>query len=73
LFLSQIKPWYRASGEERPLLARTALHAAGLEFLHPVTGDVIKFQAPLPDDMKIGLKYLRKFQGVMPMEKKSDA
>jgi 23S rRNA pseudouridine1911/1915/1917 synthase len=30
---------------------RQALHAATLGFVHPVTGDDIEFEAPLPDDM----------------------
>ncbi len=30
---------------------RQALHAATLGFLHPVTGEAMSFEAPLPDDM----------------------
>lgn len=30
---------------------RQALHAATLGFVHPVTGDEIEFEAPMPDDM----------------------
>ena len=64
LYLSSIKPRYRSSGEERPLIARTALHAALLDIVHPVSGMHMKFEAPLPEDMKITLKYLRKFCGL---------
>ncbi|MCZ4350977.1 RluA family pseudouridine synthase [Roseovarius aestuarii] len=31
---------------------RQALHAASLGFVHPVSGDEIAFEAPLPDDMR---------------------
>jgi 23S rRNA pseudouridine1911/1915/1917 synthase len=32
-------------------LTRQALHAARLSFVHPVTGETLKFEAALPDDM----------------------
>ena len=32
-------------------LARQALHAAVLGFVHPVTGETVRFESPLPDDM----------------------
>jgi 23S rRNA pseudouridine1911/1915/1917 synthase len=31
---------------------RQALHAARLGFEHPVTGDTLNFEAPLPEDMQ---------------------
>lgn len=31
---------------------RVALHAHALEFIHPVTGKNVRFESPLPDDMK---------------------
>ena len=36
-----------------PLLgmARQALHAARLGFVHPITGEALRFEAPLPEDM----------------------
>lgn len=37
---------------------RQALHACSIEFLHPVTEEVLKFEAPIPDDFKILLKAL---------------
>lgn len=37
---------------------RQALHAAKLEFNHPVTGKLVTCEAPLPDDMKQLLKAL---------------
>ncbi|TAK86920.1 MAG: RluA family pseudouridine synthase [Aquabacterium sp.] len=32
-------------------MTRQALHAARLSFVHPATGQTVKFEAPLPDDM----------------------
>jgi 23S rRNA pseudouridine1911/1915/1917 synthase len=61
-FLSQIKPGYRVKGEEKPLLNRTALHAARLSVLHPGTNQPVTFESELPKDMKIVLNYLRKFR-----------
>ncbi len=62
LLLSSIKSPYRANGEEKPLLSRTALHAAQLAFSHPTTGARMTFEAPIPKDMRISLNYLRKFK-----------
>lgn len=61
-YLSAIKPGYRSEGEEKPLLNRTALHAASLSIDHPVTGSRVTWSAPLPKDMSSVLKYLRKFR-----------
>jgi 23S rRNA pseudouridine1911/1915/1917 synthase len=33
------------------MLDRQALHAATLAFMHPVTGSLLKFNSPLPDDL----------------------
>jgi 23S rRNA pseudouridine1911/1915/1917 synthase len=32
-------------------LSRQALHAAVLGFRHPVTGEALRFESPLPGDM----------------------
>lgn len=37
--------------ENRALIARPALHSAELELAHPVTGERLRFAAPLPTDM----------------------
>lgn len=37
---------------ERIGFARQALHAAELGFVHPVTGEDLRFASPLPDDMR---------------------
>ncbi len=43
-------PAVRAAVEESGL-DRQALHAAVLGFIHPVTGQALRFESPLPDDM----------------------
>lgn len=37
---------------------RQALHACSIEFIHPVTEEVLNFQAPIPDDFNTLLKAL---------------
>lgn len=65
LWLSRLKPNYRLKPgrEERPLLARVALHAEQLELKHPVTGETILITAPWPKDLTVAVKYLRQFAG----------
>jgi 23S rRNA pseudouridine1911/1915/1917 synthase len=41
---------------------RVALHAEKLEITHPTTGDKMRFQAPIPDDMVNALNLLRNAQ-----------
>jgi RluA family pseudouridine synthase len=63
LWLSRLKSDYRLKPdrEERPLIGRLALHAEELVIVHPVTGQEVKIEAPLPKDMVVGLKYLRRY------------
>ena len=51
-------PW-RSPGGGAAALERTPLHAASLEFLHPVTGQPVRIEAPLPADMMLVLAELR--------------
>lgn len=37
---------------------RQFLHAAKIEFYHPTTGQKLKFESPLPEDLKVGLNLL---------------
>jgi 23S rRNA pseudouridine1911/1915/1917 synthase len=60
-FLSSIKQNYHESGPEKPLLSRTALHALSLALVHPVTDQKLLLQAPMPKDMEVVLKVLRKY------------
>ena len=40
-------------------LDRQALHARSLGFVHPATGEQVRFEADLPDDMRLALEHLR--------------
>jgi 23S rRNA pseudouridine1911/1915/1917 synthase len=60
-----VYPWQlkdAAPAVEEPVIARCALHASTIEFKHPTTGQVVKFEAPLPDDMNHLLDLLRQFR-----------
>lgn len=47
-------------GETNPfLIERQALHARKLALLHPVTGEHMSFEAPLPEDMETLIEKLR--------------
>jgi RluA family pseudouridine synthase len=61
LLLSGLKRGYKGREEEKPLVARLALHAAALTFTHPLTREPMALAAPLPNDLEVALKYLRKF------------
>ncbi len=43
-----------------PKIARQALHAQALAFAHPVTGEALRFESPLPEDMAAVLDELRR-------------
>lgn len=61
VFLSRIKrKWKGDAFDERPLMARTALHAWKLAFVHPGTKEKVSFEAELPRDFKALLAQLRK-------------
>jgi 23S rRNA pseudouridine1911/1915/1917 synthase len=47
----------RAVGER---MGRHGLHAAVLGFVHPITGETLRFETPLPSDMQTALDELRK-------------
>lgn len=63
-----IKAW--GSGEAFIAATRTArafprqaLHAAVLGFVHPVTGESLRFEAPLPEDMRELIALFRRLPG----------
>ena len=60
--LSSVKRRYKvAKGrEEKSLIARPALHAAAISFLPVGANDPVRVEAPLPHDMEVLLKMLRK-------------
>jgi 23S rRNA pseudouridine1911/1915/1917 synthase len=53
-------PAYRRGAGAGPAFGRQALHAAGLELVHPRTGKRQRWKAPLPADMKKLLAQLRR-------------
>ncbi|MHC4461695.1 MAG: RluA family pseudouridine synthase [Planctomycetota bacterium] len=62
-----VYPWQLADAEpaaQDPIISRVALHASTLEFKHPTTREMVKFEAPLPEDMQNLLDMLRKYRGV---------
>jgi 23S rRNA pseudouridine1911/1915/1917 synthase len=63
LWLSRLKKDYRLKPgqEERALISRVALHAEQLQLAHPVSVEKMAISAPWPNDLLVGLKYLRKF------------
>lgn len=63
LLLSRLKPHYelKPGKVENPLIRRPALHASRLAFPHPISGQPLEMVAPLPKDLQVGLKYLRRF------------
>ena len=50
------------SGEERPLMDRTSLHAYRLRLDHPATGERMEFAAEMPKDFQAVLAQLRKME-----------
>ncbi len=64
-YLSEIKgKSYKTgkfSGEERPLMERTSLHAFRLRIDQPTTGERIEFKTELPKDFNALLTQLRKW------------
>ncbi|OHE80133.1 MAG: RNA pseudouridine synthase [Verrucomicrobia bacterium RIFCSPLOWO2_12_FULL_64_8] len=64
LLLSNLKRGYKGRAEERPLIARLALHASELTVTHPVTHERHTVRAPLPHELNVALKYLRRFAAI---------
>ena len=62
-----IYPWQLTDSEpavQEPVINRVALHARTLEFKHPTTEKIMKFEAPLPEDMQNLLDMLRRHRRV---------
>lgn len=60
-----VYPWQLKDAEtavEEPIVSRFALHASTLEFKHPTSDEMVKFEAPLPEDMQNLLDMLRKYR-----------
>ena len=57
-----VYPWQLADAEpeaQEPVIGRFALHASTIEFKHPRTEKMVKFEAPMPADMQHLLDMLR--------------
>jgi 23S rRNA pseudouridine1911/1915/1917 synthase len=61
LKLSDFKRSYKGREDEKPLIARLALHASELTLKHPATREPVTLRSPLPHEFEVALKYLRKF------------
>jgi RluA family pseudouridine synthase len=61
LLLSELKRAYKGRDEERPLVGRLALHSSRVGFVHPGRGEPVEIAAPVPKDLGVALKYLRRF------------
>jgi 23S rRNA pseudouridine1911/1915/1917 synthase len=48
------------AGEELKDFRRQALHAAVLGFVHPVTGEALRFETQPPKDMQRLIKFLER-------------
>jgi 23S rRNA pseudouridine1911/1915/1917 synthase len=60
-----VYPWQLKDQDptvEEPVIARCALHAFTIEFKHPSTSKLTRFEAPLPKDMQNMLNMLREFR-----------
>ena len=60
-----VYPWQlkdTEAGVEEPIINRCALHASTLEFKHPTTERIVKFEAPLPEDVQNLLDVLGKYR-----------
>ena len=62
VYLWQLKDAEPAA--EDPVISRCALHAWQIEFRHPRTEEIVKFEAPLPDDMQRILDLLRMYRSI---------
>jgi RluA family pseudouridine synthase len=65
LMLSSLKRDYRLKKNrtENPLINRVALHAHQLTLAHPITSEPISISSPIPHDMEVALKFLRRHAG----------
>jgi RluA family pseudouridine synthase len=56
LYLSDLTPGLPREESETPLIARPALHARSIGFVHPTSGERIWIEAPYPEDLRLALE-----------------
>jgi RluA family pseudouridine synthase len=61
ILLSNLKRRYKGISKEKPLLKRLPMHLSQLEILLPNKKETNFFTSPLPDDIQLTLKQLRKY------------
>ncbi|HEY2328650.1 MAG TPA: RluA family pseudouridine synthase [Verrucomicrobiae bacterium] len=63
LWLSRLKKDFRLKEgrEERPLIARSALHLEELSLPHPVTNEPLTVKSGWPKDIRVAVKFLRQY------------
>ena len=54
------------------ILPRQGLHAATLGFVHPSSGEFIRFESPIPADMVAVIEKWRRFSGARLLEEEED-
>jgi 23S rRNA pseudouridine1911/1915/1917 synthase len=60
-----VYPWQLKDADpapEAPVISRCALHASTIQFTHPTTKEIVRFEAPLPPDMQNLIDLLRKYR-----------
>ncbi len=62
VYLWQLKDLPAAT--EEPVMGRVALHAWKLSFTHPISGQRMDFEAPIPDDIRNFLELLRTYRPI---------
>jgi len=58
----ELKDLTRKESDNELLLDRQALHALRIKLAHPVTGDPIEIEAPIPEDLERTIAALRKYR-----------
>ncbi len=53
-----------------PIISRQALHAYELTFRHPISGELVTFNAPLKPDMQLLIDLLEKYRSIEKPKKK---
>ena len=59
-----LSKWRKGKDGEKPLLKRLPLHFAKIRIVLPGFSETSVFQSPLPKDMEITLKQLRKYNRI---------